>query len=82
LDCRYDDLSSNERCRKCNKTFPIIWEAPNYLWEKITENFEGNILCPSCFDEMAAKQGISLLWVCQEFPPNKPLNPTSDTSAG
>lgn len=42
-------------CQKCHRPNPS-WHAPNWLWNKVTGNRAGLIICPFCFQKMCAEQ--------------------------
>jgi hypothetical protein len=66
-DFRYIRPDTNERCQRCHEVFPFIWETTDYLFSKI-EQLGYNVLCPACFDRIAAGNGVVLYWKCDEVP--------------
>jgi hypothetical protein len=53
-----------QRCRQPN----ITWFAPSELWNKVTGNKGGLILCPVCFAKQAEKIMPNAIW---KFEPEK-----------
>lgn len=49
-----------EFCKKCGVRQPLVWHAADEIWEEVSGQY--GVLCPSCFDERADKQGILLVW--------------------
>jgi hypothetical protein len=48
-------------CQKCRQP-NITWFAPNELWNKVTGNKSGLILCPVCFAKQAEKTMLNVVW--------------------
>ena len=54
MDVRYKTVGG-ELCQNCGKRFKIVWHIfCDEIWKKITGKEEGGILCPECFDSLAA----------------------------
>ena len=55
-----------EFCHRCGLLQPVIWHAPDALWEQVSEDW--GVLCPKCFDELARRKGVPLLvWVPEPY---------------
>lgn len=50
-----------EYCQVCGRRQPIVWHAPDRLWLEVNGR-EGGVLCPECFDRLAAEKGLWLRW--------------------
>jgi len=72
-DSRYGWLGG-ERCQDCGKRYRMPWHAPDEVWEKVMGS-EGGMLCPECFDRLAACRGYDLYWSCAigNFPGDIPI---------
>jgi hypothetical protein len=54
----------NEYCHDCGVRQPLVWTAPNKLWNEVANQPEGGgCLCPVCFDRRATRMGKFLRWV-------------------
>lgn len=53
-----------EACQRCKrKYYPVVWDAPDWLWEKVTDITNGSgLYCPDCFSKMAKEKKITLYW--------------------
>ena len=62
-----------EICQNCGKKYLTVWQAPDWLWEKVMGR-ESGLLCMNCFDEKAREEGFGLYWQCEvgEYPNTKP----------
>lgn len=47
------------RCQSCGAKNPS-WHAPSKLWNKITNNAPGLIICPRCFQDLCEEHGITV----------------------
>lgn len=68
-DIRYSTIEG-EICQNCGKKFKIVWEVSDSVWKSITNQEEG-ILCPECFDSLAAFKGITLQWIAYSYKKQK-----------
>ena len=51
-------------CQKCGGKNPT-WYAPNRLWNKVTGNPAGLIICPKCFQYMADALGLEIVFTVE-----------------
>lgn len=65
--CR-EELKSWELCRRCNRRYPTVWQAPDDIFQQVTGITNGSgLLCISCFDVMAREKGVILFWNCERM---------------
>jgi len=57
-------------CKKCGRVDIPLFDISDKLWKKVVEN-KYNILCIYCFDTMARKKNISILYTEKEVWGNK-----------
>lgn len=50
-----------EYCKECGRRQRLVWHASGCLWLEVNGK-EGGVLCPECFDRLAAEQGYLLTW--------------------
>ena len=57
-----------ESCRKCGKSFRLLWNVKDQLWKKVmnVNDEDGGSYCVDCFIERANKIGIII--------PNEDIN--------
>jgi hypothetical protein len=46
-----------ERCKKCRRRNVVGFLVPDRVWKKVVKG-RWNILCPTCFDELAEEEGV------------------------
>ena len=52
-----------EICGRCGRGVDLVWSVPDELW--LAHNGTGRddgVLCASCFDTLANRNGVLLLW--------------------
>lgn len=76
MDTRYKTIGG-EICQNCGKRHKLCWKAPDAIWLKTTGQKKG-VLCITCFDAIAAANGIALAWECHHHPIYYKTTPTSD----
>lgn len=54
-----------ERCQHCDYEYPIVWHAPDEIWQAVTGITDGSgLFCIDCFTEMAWEKDLMLYWEC------------------
>ncbi len=66
MDTRYSTVGG-EICQNCGRRYKLCWKAPDDIWRKVV-GVEHGLLCVSCFDSIAAANGMALCWECGEHP--------------
>lgn len=57
----------SEICKQCDKSYNTIWQAPDWLWKKITGCIDGEgLICIDCFTYLAEIFNIKLYWSCDQ----------------
>lgn len=52
-----------EVCTRCDRQYPC-WYAPNNLWNRVTKNEPGLMLCPQCFERDCAYLNLNIIFRC------------------
>ena len=63
MDTRYN-TAGGEICQNCNRRYKLCWKAPDEIWKRVAGKKDG-LLCVSCFDAIAAANGVALCWECE-----------------
>lgn len=66
-----DERGKGELCHCCGNRCCTFYRAPAALWKRVTGGERGErLLCPRCFDNLAADKDIRLYWEAEadEFP--------------
>jgi hypothetical protein len=51
-----------EFCQRCGIRQPLAWQCDSdEIWKEINGTTNG-VLCPKCFDAIAKKKGIFIMW--------------------
>lgn len=62
-DTRYSSIGG-KLCENCNSRYKVVWKAPDNLWYAVTRKTGEGLICPRCFDALAAANGLPLSWKC------------------
>lgn len=49
-----------EYCHRCGVEQPLVWHVDDTLWQEVADDWD--VLCPKCFDELAAAKGHFMRW--------------------
>jgi hypothetical protein len=61
-----------ELCQECGRPNayepPFAWRADDAMWRKLVNADGSGLMCPSCFNQLAAAHGIRLYWRAEVMP--------------